>query len=125
MPLVTSTSNYDTPFDLKTYPLQRGHSPRFLAPKFNTKGNVYTEIARRERPRQIDPYSFPQGGLADADVDAYDNALGDIGIPALDAIIKDANKKIDRLVLATEIGTVAGVIGALGVLYLIARGSRR
>jgi hypothetical protein len=56
------------------------------------------------------------GGLGD---------LGDTGIPALDAVISTAEAKIDRLVLATEIGTAAALIGAAIGIMLLFGGPRR
>lgn len=41
------------------------------------------------------------------------------GIPAVDEFIANANQKAERLVLATEIGTVCSVIGAVAGLMMI------
>jgi hypothetical protein len=54
--------------------------------------------------------------------------IGDTGIPAVDAIVNDASAKVDRLVLATEVGTVASVVGAVGALLglvILLQGGRR
>jgi hypothetical protein len=57
------------------------------------------------------------GGLGDL--------AGDTGIPAIDAVISTAEGKLDRLVLATEIGTVASLIGATIGVMLLFGGPRR
>jgi hypothetical protein len=67
----------------------------------------------RRHPRQIDPWMLPAGGL------------GDIGIPAVDAVIAQTQTKIDSLVLALQIGAVLSAIAAGAGLYLIVRDRRR
>lgn len=91
----------------------------FPPPRLSRRPNVYTEAERRHRPRQIDPYRAPGGlaGLAGA-------AAGPTGITAVDAFISDANSKADRLVIATEIGTVCSLIGAVAGLIVLFRGRR-
>lgn len=69
------------------------------------------QIRRHRRP--IDPWMLPAGGL------------GDIGIPAVDAVIAQTQTKIDTLVLALQIGAVLSAITAAGNLYLIFRDRRR
>jgi hypothetical protein len=69
------------------------------------------QIMRHRRP--IDPWMLPAGGL------------GDIGIPAVDAVIAQTQTKIDTLVLALQIGAVLSAITAAGNLYLIFRDRRR
>jgi hypothetical protein len=70
----------------------------------------------RRHPRPIDPYMLPEGGIG---------GLGDIGIPAVDAVIAQTQTKIDTLVLALQIGAVLSAITAAGNLYLIFRDRRR
>lgn len=91
----------------------------FQPPRFSRRPNVYTEADRLHRPRQIDPYRVPGGlaGLAGA-------SPGPTGIAVVDAFIADANTKTDRLVIATEIGTVCSVIGAVAGLVVLFRGRR-
>lgn len=91
-------------------------NPLFLPVRRSKTASVYETRARRHRPRQIDPYGFPTGGLAGLE--------GATGIPAVDAVLTTAEQRVDRLVLATEIGTVCAVIGAFTGLMLLFRGSR-
>lgn len=69
----------------------------------------------RRRRRQLVPY--------------YAGALGDLGdsatgIPAVDAILATANKKVDRLVIATEICMVASVVAAAAGIAMLIRERR-
>ena len=64
-------------------------------------------------------------GAAAASGGLGDLAGGDTGIPAIDAVISTAEGKLDRLVLATEIGTVASLIGATIGVMLLFGGPRR
>jgi hypothetical protein len=70
----------------------------------------------RRHPRPIDPYMCPEGGLG---------GLGDIGIPAVDAVIAQTQTKIDKLVLALQVGAVLSALTAAGNLYLVIRDRRR
>jgi len=92
----------------------------------NRRSNVYSRALRDHLPRQIDPYGFPTGGLTGlAGVSGLAGAgAAPTGIPAVDQFIADANAKADRLVIATEIGTVCSVIGAVAGLMLIFGGRR-
>lgn len=93
----------------------------YQPPRFSRRPNVYTTAERLHRPRQIDPYMFPTGGLAGI----AGAGAAPTGIAVVDQFIADANAKTDRLVIATEIGTVCSVIGAVAGLLMIFRGGRR
>jgi hypothetical protein len=86
--------------------------------RVNRRPNIYTRAIARQ-PVPIDPYSFPSGGLG---------GLGDVvatGIPVVDQFIAEANKKADSLVLATQVGAVCSVIGAVAGLLLLFKDGRR
>ena len=93
----------------------------YKPPRFSRRPNVYSTAERLHRPRQIDPYMFPTGGLAGI----AGAGAAPTGIAAVDDFIAAANAKADRLVIATEIGTVCSVIGAVAGLLLILREVRR
>ena len=91
----------------------------------NRRSNVYSRALRDHLPRQLDPYGFPTGGLSGLTGLAGAGVPPTTGIAAVDQFIADANAKADRLVIATEIGTVCSVIGAVAGLMLIFGGGRR
>lgn len=88
----------------------------FERPRVSTRPNPYAKALSRH-PRPIDPYGI--GGLA-----GLGETRGPTGIAAVDAFILDANAKADRLVLATEIGTVCSVIGAVAGLMMVVQNIR-
>lgn len=71
------------------------------------------QIRRHRAP--IDPWRYPPGGIG---------GLGDIGIPAIDAVIAQTETKLDGLILALQVGAVLSAIGAATGLILIVRDRR-
>ncbi len=82
----------------------------------------YSARLRSHMPRQIDPYQFPAGGLADLGADA-----GGTGIDFVDINLTQMHQQIDQAATYAKITaafSIAGGVASLYLLYLAARSPR-
>lgn len=113
MALIDEGSKKIVPFDSATYrPLRRSTS-LFKPPRPRPAGDIYSRDMRQFRPLQIDPYSFPTGGLGDL--------AGATGIPAIDSVIDSTQGQIAQAKRALQITAAASVVAAVCGLILVSR----
>ncbi|MEO7827197.1 MAG: hypothetical protein ABIR60_08660 [Allosphingosinicella sp.] len=118
MPLVSSSKI--VPFDSATYPVGklRRTRPLFKVPRPRSMPNYYDQQMQAHRPVQVDPYSFPAGALSG--LGGLGDLAGATGIPAIDAVVNDAQVQLAAAKRALQITAVASAIAAVCGLILVA-----
>lgn len=113
MALIDESSKKIVPFDAATYRPMRRTKPLFKPPRPRPPSDKYSREMAEYRPVQVDPYSFPTGGLGDLS--------GATGIPAIDGVIESTQAQIAQAKRALQITAIASSVAALCGLILVTR----